>query len=418
VQPTRNLFIRSISLSAITLLGSQSAQAAIRTWDGGGDGSTWSTSNGSGPRRNWDGETAFNSGDDAIFAGTVGLSPSIGGTSLAAGNITFNNTSGNFTIGGTATLTVNGGIVNNDNGLQTFSVSTITLGASQTWNAGNVTNGRLAFSGTTLNLGASQTLTIAGDNNTSISNTINGTGTSGILKTGSGTLTQSGIGNYTGTTTIKAGTLKLDGLGSIASTNIIVGDAGSIGAILDATTKTGNFTVASGQTVRGIGTIQGSTTIQLNGTIAPGNSDAGILNNLGNIALQAGSNLAIELGGTAPGIGGYDQLNVTGSATLGGLLAVSTIGGFNPTFGSLFFVLANDSNDAISGVFSNASVDGNTYTLGGQQYQISYFGNHTGGGAGTFTGGNDVALRAIPEPNAALIGGIGVLFLLRRRRSA
>ena len=156
----------------------------------------------------------------------------------------------------------------------------------------------------------------------------------------------------------------------------------------------------------------------MSGTIAPGNNDAGILNNLGDIALQTGSNLAIELGGTAPGIGGYDQLNVTGSATLGGLLAVSTIGGFTPTFGSLFFVLANDSNDAISGVFSNASVDGSTYTLGGQQFQISYFGNHTGGGAGTFTGGNDVALRVIPEPNAALIGGIGALLLLRRRRNA
>lgn len=69
-------------------------------------------------------------------------------------------------------------------------------------------------------------------------------------------------------------------------------------------------------------------------------------------------------------------------------------------------------------MFSNASVDGSTYTLGGQQFQISYFGNHTGGGADTFTGGNDVVLRVIPEPNAALIGGIGALLLLRRRRNA
>jgi autotransporter-associated beta strand protein len=282
-----------------------------------------------------------------------------------------------------------GDVINNDADLQTINMAMI-LSATRTFNA------------------ASGNITVGG--------VISGSGF-GITKTGSNILTLNVSNSYNGATTIKAGTLKLDALGGIASSNIIVGDAGSSGAILDATTKTGNFTVASGQTVSGIGTIQGSTTIQLNGTIAPGNSGAGVLNNLGNIALQAGSNLAIELGGTAPGIGGYDQLNVTGSATLGGLLAVSTIGGFTPTFGSLFFVLANDSNDAISGVFSNAATNGSTYTLGGQQFQISYFGNHTGGGAGTFTGGNDVALRAIPEPSAALLGGIGALFLLRRRRS-
>ncbi|MEN9991823.1 MAG: hypothetical protein RLZZ224_1525, partial [Verrucomicrobiota bacterium] len=34
----------------------------------------------------------------------------------------------------------------------------------------------------------------------------------------------------------------------------------------------------------------------------------------------------------------------------------------------------------------------------------------------SFTGGNDVALRAIPEPSAALLGGLSALALLRRRR--
>ena len=51
----------------------------------------------------------------------------------------------------------------------------------------------------------------------------------------------------------------------------------------------------------------------------------------------------------------------------------------------------------------------------GFDWQISYTGNSTGN---TFTGGNDIALMAvaIPEPRAALLGGLGLLALLRRRR--
>ena len=83
----------------------------------------------------------------------------------------------------------------------------------------------------------------------------------------------------------------------------------------------------------------------------------------------------------------------------------------------MFFILANDSTDAITGTFSNAPINGGTYTLGGQQFQISYFGNQTSPSVGTFTGGNDVVLMAIPEPNiSALLGGFGMLALLRRRR--
>lgn len=693
-----------LSLSAITLFGSYSAPAAVRTWNGGGNGTEWSTSNGKNVRDNWSG-IQFLANDDAVFAGATGLGPTIGAASLAAGSITFNNTSGAFTIGGTATLTINGGIQNDDNSLQSFSVSTITLGASQTWNAGTVAGGGLAFSGTTLNLGANQTLTIDGSNNTSISNAISGTGTSGILKTGLGTLTLSGAASYTGLTSInggtlalgandrlangatvevaggildttasnltdtvsifnmssgslngggtitastyglsggtvtgnlgtgtmnvstgtvnlngtsaatavnvnsgtlslgandrlansatvvvaggilalggnsdtvgvvsltsgsitgtggtltgssyavqsgsisailggtgasltkttagtvtlsgantytgvttltagtlsvaaignggvagnlgqatndatnlvfdggtlrytgatassnrnftintnkvatfevtannltitgaststnggltkagagtltltgnnlhtgdtiiKAGTLKLDGSGSIASTNIIVGDTGSTGAVLDATTKTGGFIVASGKTVSGVGTIQGSTTIQ--GILAPGNS-AGILNNLGNIDLQSSSEFQMEIGGITAGTG-YDQLNVSGVVTLAGLLNVTMTSGYLPNNGDLFFLIDNDGANAIAGKFSNANVDDATVVnLGGRDWLISYKADFGSNAFSTLTG-NDVALMAVPEPSAALIGGVGVLLLLRRRRA-
>ena len=57
-----------------------------------------------------------------------------------------------------------------------------------------------------------------------------------------------------------------------------------------------------------------------------------------------------------------------------------------------------------------------TFNVSGQEYQITYQANFED--APSFTGGNDVALMAVPEPAAALLGGLGMLGLLRRRRVA
>ena len=51
----------------------------------------------------------------------------------------------------------------------------------------------------------------------------------------------------------------------------------------------------------------------------------------------AGGTLNVALGG--PGVG-YDQLAVTGTASLGGTINISTINGFVPTVGTSFQVLA------------------------------------------------------------------------------
>ena len=91
-----------------------------------------------------------------------------------------------------------------------------------------------------------------------------------------------------------------------------------------------------------------------------------------------------------------------------------TMGGsYAPANGTLFFILANDGTDAITGTFSNASVNGGTYTFGSQQFQISYAGNT---GTSSFTGGNDIVLQAVPEPASLLLGAVAILTLLRRRR--
>ena len=366
-------------------------------------------------------ETGTSNNKDLTFGGS--------GNVLVTGNITASGGDMRLFKDGSGTLTLSG--TNTYDGATTLRAGTLavaTIGNGDV--AGNLgeassaaanlvfDGGTLRYTGATASTNRNFTINadkVATFEISANTLTISGASTStngGLTKSGAGVLTLTGNNLHTGDTIINAGTLKLDGGGNVASTHIIVGDAGSSGAVLDVTTMTGGLIVASGKTVSGIGTIQGSTTIQ--GILAPGNS-TGILNNLGNIELEGTSTFQMEIGGTVAGTG-YDQLNVTGSVTLAGLLAINT-GLFSPTNGDLFFLIANDGTDDIAGVFSNANYDTSTsFMLGGQEWLISYKADF---GSNTFDSltGNDVALMAVPEPHAALIGGIGVLFLLRRRRA-
>lgn len=207
-----------------------------------------------------------------------------------------------------------------------------------------------------------------------------------LKKSGLGTQTLGDTNTYTGTTTVDAGKLVINGSISTSTT-----------------------TVNSTGTLTGSGTV-GAVTVKNGGFIAPGNSPGTL--NTGNITLEAGSSLGIEIDGATVGTQ-YDRLNVTGSVSLAGLLSMTMSGSYAPANGTLFFILANDGTDAITGTFSNASVNGGTYTFGSQQFQISYAGNTV---SNSFTGGNDVVLQAVPEPASLLLGAMAILTLLRRRR--
>src|SRR3989449_6171888 len=230
----------------------------------------------------------------------------------------------------------------------------ITLGSAARINAAA---GTLAVTGGITNGGF--LLTVGGAGNTTISSTaISGTG--GLTKDGAGTLTLSASNTYTGTTTVSAGTL------------LVNGSQGSSAVSLN------------GGTLGGTGTVGAIASTGSGGSVTPG-VGVGILSS-GSVNWSSGSpGLVVQLNGTTAGTG-YDQLNVTGSVNLGSATLSGTLG-FSPPNGTSFTIINNDGGDAVIGTFAGLP-EGSTDALSGQSLQISYVG-------GT---GNDVVL-SVAAPN-------------------
>jgi hypothetical protein len=97
--------------------------------------------------------------------------------------------------------------------------------------------------------------------------------------------------------------------------------------------------------------------------------------------------------------------------TLAGDLQGSLINGYSPALDTLYFIIANDGGDAVSGTFNGLAQDA-TVSFGGREFQVSYTGNIA---TLSFTGGNDVVLKAIPEPGAWTLFFAGLALLFARR---
>jgi len=140
-----------------------------------------------------------------------------------------------------------------------------------------------------------------------------------------------------------------------------------------------DVTVASGGVLMGTGRAC-TITVQAGGTIAPGRSPGPGCLSSGNLSLSG--TYSAEIGGTTA-CTQYDQLQVTGTVTVGGNLSVSLVNGFTPKAGDSFTLISNDGTDPVSGTFAGLA-EGATITINGTVFRISYVG-------GT---GNDVVLTA------------------------
>lgn len=124
---------------------------------------------------------------------------------------------------------------------------------------------------------------------------------------GAGSMTFAGANK-----TILTGAASFGGGATVQSGTLIVGNHGT--GSLDASVQ-----VHSGATLGGTGTIGGNVTILSGGFLSPGNS-IGTLTINGDLVLQPGSTMEVEIAGN----GGSDRVNVSGVATITGAHVVIT----------------------------------------------------------------------------------------------
>jgi len=190
----------------------------------------------------------------------------------------------------------------------------------------------------------------------------------GLVKSGTGTLTLSNTNTYTGPTMVAAGVLAVNG------------------------SVTSDVTVATDATLQGIGAVGSVTgTSTVYGRVAPGNS-IGTLTVNGSMAISGTFDVEYDDTLTQP----IDLLNVSGTLDI--------------TSAAVDFADISSGSIGLSGM---AYVFATYGTLSGSQF-ASVVDLPSGYTIDYAYGGNNIAL--VPEPTAALLAGLGLLGLLRRRR--
>ncbi|TAI60935.1 autotransporter domain-containing protein [Bradyrhizobium sp. Leo170] len=278
-----------------------------------GDG-TWKLG-GNNVFTNSGGQTTFNVVAGRLYlyaAGEVSNATSANAAAtVTAGAIQLDGSSSSFTLGSTATLVAAGNNSITTEGSIVLANGATLRGGTATDNA-NVDGGGALIAGgkTSLTLTASGGVTLQGNLNveavaaadtfTLNADLADAAGSTGSLtKRGTGTVVLTGDNSYTGTTTIPAGTLAVDG--SIASSALTIVNAGA--------------------TLAGTGSV-GTTTINSGGILAPGRAGTiGSLTVNGNLTFENGAIYAVDVAGS-----GSDLTTVSGGATLkGGTVVVSTL---------------------------------------------------------------------------------------------
>lgn len=212
------------ALAALTLLASQSALAATKTWDAGGGDLLWNTGN------NWNTNGTPASGDTVVFAASFASGSAI--------NLNGNRTIDDLYITSAADFSLNNNRLTIDSGDiartavsgTTTLYSEVALGGSGNWNiAGTTTAGTLSARGI-----------VSGDQD--------------LTKSGLGTLVLSNANSYAGDTTVSAGVLRIQNSAALGTTagNTIVREGGEL-------QMQGGISVAAGETLSLTGTGAGGT---------------------------------------------------------------------------------------------------------------------------------------------------------------
>ncbi|MDA8125714.1 MAG: autotransporter-associated beta strand repeat-containing protein, partial [Deltaproteobacteria bacterium] len=298
-----------------------------------------------------------------------------GGTTLAAGTLSVAN---NAALG-TGTLELNGGtLTSSSSTARTLTNSALATGDFTLGQATGGT-GALTLSGT-MDLGvATRQITVNNAADT-ISGVISGTG--GLTKTGTGTLSLYGANTYSGGTIVSAGALQGNATslqGDITNNAYVVFNQTAAGTYAGNISGTGRIakTGAGTLTLAGANTYTGTTTISA-GTLSLGADNALSQTTALTLANTAGATLDLN---------SFNQ-------TIGSLAGGGTTGG-NVTLGAGRLTTGNAASTSYYGVISGTG--GLTKTGTGT---LSLY------GANTYTGGTTVSAGALQGNAASLQGDI------------
>jgi len=399
---------------------------------------------------------------DLATAGNYTLG-SYGNSTNAGAILKFTASSGNatnLTFSNNSVMTSSTG----SSGARTFtnSNSNLSIVFSQSLDIGSTVGGNMTF---------------AGSGNTTIQGAVynTGAGARNLLKTGAGTLTLNGENNYNGFSSFGgSGVVLLNGNNTASTGNVFITSSATLGGTgivggnvtLSGTSRIGSanstLTLARNLTIAGINELAATSTISVSGDTTISTNASFAVNGILSGAIAVSSNAT--LGGSGSISGG---VNVTGSLAPGNSIESLGVGSLTFLSGSTYKYEFNSTNlsgdlahssagltiadglvalslsDLAAGTlvndnkltlisyrdtwnngrftFSNNSTsinDDSIITVGANQWMFNY--NDTAGGtnySADQSGANYfVTMTVVPEPSTAILSGLGLLLLVRRRR--
>lgn len=350
----------------------------------------------SGNNGTWDGGNTTLNGGTLELRSLMGDNVQYRASVTAASDTTLRlaqDTSTNYMSGITAAngMTIESGRINSGTTSMNHSLGTLSLGAA-TLNvnrASTITGagiGAVSFTGATT-LTGNATTNVGTSAELALQGAVGGAFT--LTKSGAGRLVLSGVNTYTGATNVSGGTLLVNG----------------------STVASSAFTVASGATLGGTGNIAG--TLNVSGILSPGASIESL--STGAVTMNGGSTFVFEaLNNSSTGA----DLLVSTALQLNGVildLSLSNLDLNTWVIGDKLTLISYAGAAVTSGF--NGFVDNTEYSFGSNTWRFDYNDAVKGNNFNTeATGTQFVTMTMVPEPSTAILGSLGVLALLRRKR--